>query len=352
MKVLHVAPAGPPVRGVSPYVDDLLRSLEAECRIANIVHDYRSMYPSIIHPARASSTGTGDIHWGKPWTWKVAANGDIAHVQHWTVAMTPMLMGLCFSLKRRAIPVVLTVHNPIAHERRFIDRMDRALWGVCDRLIVHGPHGRQLLTEMGIPDEKICVVPHGIRIFVGQGTERVRSKEVVLFGNLRGYKGVDVLLDAWPVVAEVCAGFKLRILGRAWDRQFKKHPSLLRTDVLVDDRFVPSDELHKIVASASLAVFPYRRFASQSGACCLAVGLGTPVVVSEVGELPLLAGNPRALVRPGSAEELADRLIEILDNPIARHQLTRDQSAGALAMSWARVARMHAQVYASVLGND
>lgn len=349
MRILHIAPAGLPIRGVSPYVDSLIDALEGIDRLDNRVLDYRSMYPRLIHPVRASGAGPGTLHWAKPWTWWVREKPDVVHVQHWTVAMTPMLIGVIWMLRMRGVPVVITVHNPVAHERGPSLGLDRLLWSLCDRLIVHGPRGRAVLEQAGIYPQRIAVIPHGISVARSAVLPR-RTDEVVLFGNLRGYKGISVLLDAWPSVVARISGVRLRIVGRIWNRRLLEHRSLNRTDVQLDNRFVPDQELVDLVGQATLAVFPYEHFSSQSGACCFAVGSGTPVLVTDVGELPLVAVGEGAVVQPGSSRDLADKIIDLMSNHERRSRLAELQTKNAEHMSWPIVAEFHSAVYDAVVG--
>lgn len=348
--ILHIAPAGQPVRGVSPYVDSLVEALKGIAVLENDVLDYKSMYPRAIHPARVSGVGPGKLHWAQPWTWWVKERPDVVHVQHWTVAMAPMLIGIVQMLRMRSVPVVLTIHNPVAHENNPSFGLDRFLWKLCDRVIVHGPRGRAVLERAGVDPHRIEVIPHGIMTGRTPSFSR-RTDEVILFGNLRGYKGVDVLLDAWPSVAERLPGVRLRVVGRIWDRRLLDHQSLNRSDIRLDAQFVGDQDLVEIVSQATLAVFPYERFSSQSGACCFAIGNGTPVLVTDVGELPMIAGEDAAVVRPGDSKELADRIIGLMSDPAARTGLAERQARNADRMSWPVIAKMHSQVYGCVALN-
>lgn len=56
-----------------------------------------------------------------------------------------------------------TVHNLLPHEASAGDReLYSRFYNCCDLLVVHNEYCRQLLMkEYQIPEEKICITPHG-----------------------------------------------------------------------------------------------------------------------------------------------------------------------------------------------
>jgi glycosyltransferase involved in cell wall biosynthesis len=84
-----------------------------------------------------------------------------------------------------------------------------------------------------------------------------------------------------------------------------------------------------------------------------AMASGRPVVATRVGGIPELvtSGKNGYLVTPGSADEIADRVIELLGRP----ELAAEMGAASRALvesthSWDAVSSRVSSVYESVLG--
>src|SRR3954452_13191960 len=126
---------------------------------------------------------------------------DVAHFQWLSV------QALDARLLPRRVPVVLTAHDVLPREPRRGQRdAQRRLYERVDAIVVHSEHGRERLTgELGIDPAKVSVIPHGVFVHLlraGPGTlppelEHTDRPVALMFGLIRPYKGLDVLLEAW-----------------------------------------------------------------------------------------------------------------------------------------------------------
>jgi glycosyltransferase involved in cell wall biosynthesis len=149
------------------------------------------------------------------------------------------------------------------------------------------------------------IVPHGSYVgFYPPGRDRslVRAElgisddsfVFLCFGELRGYKDVDLLLDAYaeepnPQTALVVAGHpKIREIG-------ERVAAAARADARVKPvlRFVGEDQVGELFGAADAAVVA-RGDGGTSGSLVLALSMGLPVVVADRPAY-------RALVRAGEA---------------------------------------------------
>lgn len=374
---------GPPTQGLSPYGDSLARALERDGGIDLTPVGYRAAYPGFLHPAAAgSSAGDAGLHWAEPSSWRRIAEspGDVLHIQHWLPALAAYLAPLASRARRQGKRVVVTAHNPEPHETlpgmRWLDRrlLDRA-----DVIVVHDARGRDALIARLGAGRDIRVIPHGVEL--GEVSVRrpaddvtrlglARDRRLVtLFGNLRGYKGVPVLLEAWGRIADRHPEVDLVVAGRLWSGR-DSLPARLSARVLgtgqeaqrirgalADPRlqgrvhllegFLPDAEVDVLLRSSALAVFPYERFASQSGAATRAGGLGCPLLVSDVGGLPELAIGRDWIVPPGDAAALAAALdARLVEGP--RVDVRSRQREVLAQFAWPRVAATHVELYRSL----
>jgi glycosyltransferase involved in cell wall biosynthesis len=256
------------------------------------------------------------------------------------------------------VPVVSTAHVVTPHERAALrDAIHRRIHRLSDLVIAHSEFDRKrLLEEAGIDAQAVGVVPHGEYGFFGRGgdlTDRQAARrslglapqdEVALFfGYIREYKGLDVLLDAWPAVRRARPAARLVVAGDPGRLAPMRREELRAQadDLGVVHRFeyVPFSEVAEYFAAADLLVMPYRHI-SQSGVLYLALSLDVPVVTTSVGALPevLRDGDSALLVPPESPVDLAEALIRLFADPDLRDRLVSGGQRVTSEHSWPAIA--------------
>jgi glycosyltransferase involved in cell wall biosynthesis len=235
--------------------------------------------------------------------------------------------------------------------------VQRGIYRLADHVIVHGEGDRdRLVSEFGLGRDRISVIPHGDYSFFDVGSVPSREEarrwlgvspdaEVALFfGFIREYKGLDVLLDAWPEVARggrrrtlVVAGDPAR-LEPARARAFEARARAL--GAIHHFRYVPFEDVPRYFAAADTLVLPYRRI-SQSGVLLLAMSMGVPVVATRVGAFPevLTDGENGILLPPGDVASLTHALDRVLGDADLRAELAgRARETIERVYSWSAIA--------------
>jgi glycosyltransferase involved in cell wall biosynthesis len=279
---------------------------------------------------------------------RAARAADLVHFQWLTV------QPLDVHLLPRGRPTVLTAHDVLPREPRLGQlRAQRRLYERVDHVVVHSAHGAaRLRGALGVDPARVSVIPHGAFTHLA-GLEARLPPElagtppgrpvVVLPGLLRPYKGLDVLLDAWRGIADA----ELWVVGMPR----MPLPAAVPAGVRLVPRFVADAELAAVLRRADLVVLPYREI-DQSGVLYSALGLGRPLLLSEVGGFPEVAATGAAeLVRPGDADALHAALRALLDDPARRAALAAAAArAAAGEYSWDRVAQRHRELYGILTG--
>lgn len=251
-------------------------------------------------------------------------------------------------LRKEGRPLILSIHNVRPHERRGPRSIETLLhkqaYRVPDRLIVaHESLRTRLATEFDIPAEQISVVPlPSPMVTMASDHPAEAPRELLFFGTMRRNKGIDVLLNAIAAIPpDVPVVF--RFAGRGdhdLEELLVRHARADRR-IQVEIGWITPERQATLYARAWAVVVPYLpAFAAQSGTVRVAYSFGTPVIASDTGALgeTIRQDGSGWLARPGDALDLADRMIEVLDDDAGRHaraatskRLGQERSAEKLA---------------------
>lgn len=299
-------------------------------------------------------------------TWRLGAwlrreAFDVVHVQ-WSPI--PLIDRWAWRVWRRARGLVFTVHDTEPFLGQASSPGQRlGWWGLLDvaqRLVVHTEKSRNELAGMGVSPGRITRVPHGplYPVHHADGAARARVgdgiRTILVFGEIKRYKGIDVLLRAAArVPPEVARGWRILIAGRPRMDVTGLRALAHRSAIPVEWRlgFVPDEEMVAMFRSADLMVFPYRNI-DASGVLMMALPFGLPVLASEIGVFAeLLAhGESALLVPPGDEGALAGALTQAMADAGLRERLRRGLARcldGQL--SWRSIAHEHIRAYEAVL---
>jgi glycosyltransferase involved in cell wall biosynthesis len=267
---------------------------------------------------------------------------------------------------RRRPALVLTAHDILPREPRPGQlRAQRLAYERFDAIVVHSRHGRdRLVHELGVDPARVHVIPHGAFTYLAErapgspapAPPHDTPKAVVLmFGLLRPYKGIDVLLRAWrgmdgqPPIADA----ELWIAGLP-KMDLRALRAAAPPGVRFDARFIDDRELPRYFERADLVVLPYLQ-ADQSGVLFTALAFGKPLVLSDVGGFPELARDTGAarVVPAGDAHALGAALRALLaDRAALAEMCVKARAATEGDYSWRRIAVAHTQLYERLLGRD
>jgi glycosyltransferase involved in cell wall biosynthesis len=279
---------------------------------------------------------------------------DVVHYQWLT------LPGLDRRLLPATRPRVMTAHyilEPNASRRAASSA--RKVFGAMDAVVAHSEHSAaRLRDEVGLPAERVYVIPHGAFDYLTNLPEEkplpeeLRGAEgpvVLSFGLLRPYKGLENLLEAFGGLG---TDAELWIVGnpRMAVEPLHEMAALTGAKVRFVTRFVEDAEIPAIFRRADVIALPYLD-AEHSGVLYTGLAFGKPMVVSAVGGFPEVADAGAArLVPPGDTEALAGALRELVTDEAARADLAEAaRVAAAGPYSWDEAARRTIALYEELL---
>jgi glycosyltransferase involved in cell wall biosynthesis len=251
-------------------------------------------------------------------------------------------------LTRGSPPTVVAVHDLASfrypetltrwsrlYERPVLPRIAQA----ADRIITGSEDtAADLETILHVPREKIRIVPYGVDpiFFRPATTNRLLPFAYVLFvGTPQPRKNLDRLAAAVDALGG--AGRDLRLVvagGDGWGRV------ALPANVTVTGRVTDEDLLSFYQHAECLALVSLHEGFGLPAVEAMAAG--TPVVVSNAGALPEVAGGAAVIVDPLDKSSIGDGIARAMAN---RSNLIAAGRARAAQFTWERAAELHMGVY-------
>lgn len=260
-------------------------------------------------------------------------------------------------LTRRAHKLVLTVHDAELHPGDSPNKIEFIrpwLRRMADGIIVHGEDIKRRLMEVSkTPEDRIYQAPIGGYLFYRKwlsDDDGAARRNVLFFGRVHKYKGLDVLIRSAPLVCRQVPEAKFVIAGEGPDWPRCKALIEHSESFVLHEGAVYDPDVARLFEEAAVVVLPYIE-ASQSGVLAIAYGMGKPVIVTDVGSLPEVVedGGTGFIVPPNDVEALAKAIITILTDDELRERMSRNAYRRAVTdLSWAEAARRTAEAYAAV----
>jgi glycosyltransferase involved in cell wall biosynthesis len=216
------------------------------------------------------------------------------------------------------------------------------------------------LIAYGLPAERLARVPHGILepemaaipASTIPETGRDHTVTILLFGKLKPYKGIDILIRALGALSpSTRAECRLRIVGKPY-MDLEPLTALARelgveNYIVWDLRFVADEALATLFSEADILAMPYRDI-DASGVLTMALAAGRPIVASRIGLFSEILRDDihGYLIPPEDPAALAAALGKLIDDREKR--LAMGEQVRLLRTTiptWQQIARMTEALY-------
>lgn len=270
-------------------------------------------------------------------------------------------------LKLLGRKLVWTVHNLRDHEGRY-PRLDRICTAFvvrhADAIIVHCHEARRLLaSSFDVGDmKKIFVIPHGnycdaYENRISRSAARLAlgiphgQLMLLLFGQIRAYKGVLELIEAFAELE--CDDALLVIAGKPRDAESSeviRKRAELHPSISYIPGFVADDEIQTYLNACDAVVLPYRDILT-SGAVILAMSFGRACVAPRMGCIGEVLDDEGGFAYDPNAEgALLGALRNAVDRRVDLPAMGEHNRQSIEEWDWDRVGRMTLDVYEHCVG--
>lgn len=307
MKIAILSPFFPYRGGIAQFSELLYRGLSGNNEVK--AFSFTTLYPNFLFPGKSQYVPDNEysdiescrtLNSINPVSYIKTAKKinkyepDILIISYWMPFMTPAYSSVCLLLNKQ-IKIVALVHNAIPHEKRVIDKpLTKLFFDRCDAFIVLSETVRKDVLSL-CKGANIFLHPHPIYDNYGETIDKeqacdklgIRSdkKNLLFFGLIREYKGLDLLIEAMDLLDD---SFQLIISGESYG-DFEKYNKLiqqsrLKDNIKVFEQYIPDNMVPTFFSATDVLVLPYRS-ATQSGVTAIAIQMELPIIATNVGEL-------------------------------------------------------------------
>lgn len=239
---------------------------------------------------------------------------NVLHTDMLFTGFRPMLYFLCRHW-------IITKHDPFPHSEEVSIKTTFYRWLsflLCNKFVVlnnkqldkfcftyHINSTNVLVNRLGVYDN--------IHAFV-QKNWQTRRHNVLFFGRITPYKGIEYLCEAMVKVHEIIPDATLTIAGGGeFYFDISKYDHLPYIEI--KNRFVEMEELARLIYECAIVVCPYKE-ATQSGVIMTAFSMCKPVVATKVGALGEMVehGKSGLMVEPCDQNSLSNGIIQLFSD--------------------------------------
>ena len=265
------------------------------------------------------------------------------------------------------IPLIVTCHGQLKFDHFAKDLIERLysrslgmrLLRKVDKVITISHSDNKYVHSLGVPIEKIRVIPNGVDLvgynFLHNDPPKrlaFKGKQVVLFvGPLLKRKGPQVLIQAIPLIIEEYPDAVFVFVGGGnYKEEVEKLSRILNVKKYTYFMgYVPEEQLHYLYQRSDICVLP--SFSEALSYSVLdAFTFSKPVVSTLIPCIKDYLSESAFLVPPGDFEALASALVRLLnDKKLAKELGARGRRLVETRFRWDIVVDRILQVYYEVL---
>ena len=270
---------------------------------------------------------------------------DVLIVRYWMSYFAPSLGYITRRMKKHC-KVISILDNVVPHEQRIFDTplTKYFLTGSTGHITLCEAVSKDLLRLK--EDARYTVIQHPLYSHFGKKKERSEvenklgltpgKKNILFFGLIRKYKGLDILLEAFDKLPE---DYQLIIAGEPYG-SFAPYQEIIdrisgKDRVIKVLKYIKDSEVTDYFSAADLAVLPYRS-ATQSGISSVAYHFEVPMIVTDVGGLKETIGDRGTglVVNEGTPEAIRKEIERYFGDPAIAEECIANIRMEKERLSW------------------
>jgi glycosyltransferase involved in cell wall biosynthesis len=215
-------------------------------------------------------------------------------MKYWMTFLSPSL-GTAAALVHKRTKIITVLDNVIPHEKKFFDAaFTRYFLNRNDGFVAMSDAVMHDLYTLK-PQAQCLRMDHPLYSHFGDPARRETScrqlqidpsaKNLLFFGFIRDYKGLDLLIEAFGKLDKT---YRLIIAGECYG-SFDKYQSMIgaspnRENIHVFTDYIPDRKVPYFFGAADVCILPYKS-ATQSGITSIAYHFEVPIIATDTGGL-------------------------------------------------------------------
>lgn len=355
-RIIMIGPVLPFRGGIAQHTTMLHRAMQKLVEVETI--SFSRQYPAWLFPGESDRDPDYEGHKEpgvvylidsiNPFTWHRAVKSvmsfrpELVVIPWWTIFWAPCFGYIATVLRRNGIKIVFFCHNVVEHETAaWKTWLSKAVLSNGVHFVAHTREDESNLMRL-LPGATVAVQAHPIYDHFPKPEHtlpRRRGLELLFYGFVRPYKGLDTLIEAmgWLKGEDI----QLTIAGEFWageeDARARISELGIEEQVEIRARYHSDQDTAELFARADVVVLPYKS-ATGSGVVPIAYHYKKPVVVTRVGGLPdvVVEGRTGHIV-PADAPEVLAQVISTLTPEACQNMRAGIQEMNG-RLSWEKLA--------------
>jgi glycosyltransferase involved in cell wall biosynthesis len=337
MRIAYLSTFYPFRGGIAQFNASLYREFEKNHEVKAFT--FKRQYPDILFPGQSQFVTENDkpdiieservLDTINPFSYTSSAKRigkykpDLLLMKFWMPFFAPSLGWTARALKKKGVRVISILDNVIPHERRPGDiALINFYLNQNHGFIVMSDAVKNDLLKLK-PEAVYTQHPHPLYDHFGVKKDKIEARKMLnlpenkkillFFGFIRGYKGLDLLLES---VSKLPEDYLLVIAGEVYgkfdeyDEQIKRLGISNKVRKYV--RYINDDEVPLFFSAADVCVQPYKS-ATQSGIAGISYHFDLPMIATNVGGL-------KEMIEPYGTGIIVDKPdVDLLTNAIQEY---------------------------------
>lgn len=271
-------------------------------------------------------------------------------------------------LKTVAKPVILVFHTVLPRPDELLRAQVLQMSEIAESIIVMTHSSADILmSDYGVPAEKISVIPHGTHLVPHSDREQLKTKyklsgKQVLstFGLLSAGKNIETTLEAMPAIIKHNPNILFLIIG-------KTHPSVVKQDgekyrsmlearveelqlqsyVQFVNYFVPLPDLLEYLQLTDIYLFTSKDpNQAVSGTFSYAISCGCPIISTPIPHArEVLKDDAGIIIDFGNSEQLTEAVVNLLNDEPLRKNISSNGLHRMASTAWENAAIAHSILF-------
>ncbi|HEX3009817.1 MAG TPA: glycosyltransferase [Bacteroidales bacterium] len=277
-------------------------------------------------------------------------------------------------IKQISKPVVVVFHSVIPHPSPELKMYVQNIAAACKSVITMGSVARSVvLDNYYLPPGKVEAIPYGTHQVAFVDSPRLKEKLKIearylltAVGLLAPGKGFETILEALPAVIKSNPGVKLLIIGKTHPEELKKGGEQYR--ILLEARvkslklqshvefmnvLLTPDTLKEYFQVSDISIFSSNDInRPTSSIFSFAVSCGCPIISTPTLHAREFLDNGAGMMfECRNSQDLADKIIQLLENPGLRKSLSENVLKRSQASAWENSSLLYARMLNNIAEN-